>query len=295
MCEEGRRVGGSKTTDDMTPAVPPIRSYRLVALDLDGTLLNEAGGISREDAVALARFARSGGIVVLASGRMTSNIRPFYDAMGLDGPTIAYNGAMVRRSRQEGSGMILHAPLPARYADALIDWTREEHLQLNYYLDEILYARDEAGLRRYAELYSRQTGAVYEYVPDLGRFRGREPTKALIVTDPPRRDALYDIWQARWGGEVTVMRTNPEYLEFFYREAGKGKALKALADHYDIDKSLTIAFGDNDNDISMLQQAGCGVAVANAKEEVKAAANWVSPLSNNESAVGEALTQLMGW
>lgn len=276
----------------MRPEVPR-RDYRLVALDLDGTLLNDAGEVSRGDAAALARFAQSGGIVVLASGRMTDNIRPFYDALGLDGPTIACNGAMARESRQEGGKIILHTPLPARYADTLLDYTRAARLQLNYYLDETLYSCDDPALRPYADLYSRQTGAVFHFLPDLERFRGREPTKLLIVTDPPQRDALYEHWRERWGAEVTVMRTNPEYLEFFHREAGKGRALEALATHYGVAPSLTLAFGDNYNDVSMMEWAGCGVAVANAREEAKAAADWVSPLTNNESAVAEALARLL--
>jgi hypothetical protein len=89
------------------------------------------------------------------------------------------------------------------------------------------------------------------------------------------------------------MRTNPEYLEFYHREASKGNALIAVAAHYSVDPSLTLAFGDNFNDASMLQAAGCGVAVANAREEVKRIADWVSPLTNNQSAVADALGRLV--
>ena len=273
----------------------------MIALDLDGTLLDDEGKMSPADAVALRNFSESGGIVVLASGRMTDNIRPFYDRMGIDGPTIAYNGAVARGSRKAGGDIILETPLSARYADELIDYTRRERFHLNYYFDEKLYARDDPELRRFADLYARQTGAVFHFVPDLGGFRGSEPTKLIIVTDPtvpgrpdPRhRDELYDVWHARWGAEVTVMRTNPEYLEFYDREAGKGRALTALCHHYGIEQELTLAFGDNFNDVSLLRAAGCGVAVANANQEAVAAADWVSPLSNNESAVADAIKRLV--
>jgi Cof subfamily protein (haloacid dehalogenase superfamily) len=277
------------------------KPFRLLALDLDGTLLNDRGDISPRDAAALKAFAGSGGIVVFASGRMTANIRPFYDALGIDGPTIAYNGAMARQSQAPGSRVILETPLPARYGDELIDYTRRERLHLNYYLDERLYARDHPDLRRYADLYSRQTGAVFDFLPDLDRFKGREPTKALIVTDPtlpdvphPRhRDELYRVWKARWGSQVTVMQTNPEYLEFYHRDASKGAALAAIARHHGIERSLALAVGDNFNDVSMLEWAGCGVAVANAQPEVKAAADWISSLSNNESAIADVIRRLV--
>jgi Cof subfamily protein (haloacid dehalogenase superfamily) len=275
----------------------------VVALDLDGTLLDDAGNVSPADTAALQRFSAAGGIVVLASGRMTANIRPFYDVIRIDGPTIAYNGALARDSQAAGGGVILETPVPARYADEIIDYTRREHFHLNYYLGEKLYARSDPDLRHFAELYSKQTGALFQFVPDLEQFRGGKPTKLIIITDPtvpgspdPRhRDELHGFWHARWGAEPGVMlyKTNPEYLEFCHREAGKGTALLAVARHYGIDQSHTMAFGDNFNDVSMLLAAGCGVAVANANEEATAAADWVSPLTNNESAVADALERLV--
>jgi len=182
-----------------------------------------------------------------------------------------------------------------------MDYTGREHFHLNYYLDEVVYARDDPDLRRFADLYSRQTGAVFHFVPDLERFRGREPTKCILITDPtdpeklnPRhRDELYELWRARWGSQVSVMKTNPEYLEFYHREASKGTALGAIAQHCGVDPSLTLAFGDNHNDIPLLESAACGVAVANARPEVKAIADWVSPLTNNESAVADAIERLV--
>jgi len=285
----------------MSPSDSLARPFRLIALDLDGTLLDDRGEVSPADAAALREFADSGGVVVLASGRMTDNIRPFHRAMNLDGPTIAYNGALARDSQAAGARVISEIPLPAHQADQLIDYTRRENLHLNYYFGEKLYARDDPQLRRFADLYTRQTGAVFHFRPDLESFRGKPPTKALIVTDPslpgqpdPRhRDELYAVWHDRWGDEVTVMRTNPEYLEFYHRQASKAAALAAVARHLHIDQSLTLALGDNYNDVSMLRWAGCGVVVANAAEEVRAAADWVSPLTNNQSAVADALSRLL--
>lgn len=283
----------------MSPSPEP-RPFRLIALDLDGTLLNDRGEISPSDAAALRHFVGAGGLVVLASGRMTANIRPFYDILDIDGPTIGYNGALARDSQAAGSRVIVETPLPARYADELIDYTRREAFHLNYYLDEQLYARDDPNLRRFSDLYSRQTGASFSFVPDVACFRGSEPTKCILITDPtvpgkpdPRhRDELYESWHARWGTQITVMRTNPEYLEFYHREASKANALAAVACHYHIEQSLTLAFGDNYNDLSMIKWAGCGVAVANATPGVKAGADWVSPLTNNESAVADAIQRL---
>ncbi len=282
-------------------STPAPRPFRLVALDLDGTLLDGAGRISPADKAALRSFADAGGVVVLASGRMTANIRPFYEVIGIDGPTIAYNGAMARDSRAAGEAVILETALPARYADEMLDYTARERFHLNYYHQETLYARDDAELRRFAELYSRQTGATYHLLPDLERFRGCEPTKLILVTDPtdplrpdPRhRDELYAVWHARWGAEVTVMRTNPEYLEFYHKGASKGRALAAVASHLGIPQEFTMTFGDNFNDVSMLEWAGLGIAVANANADAVAGADWVSPLTNDQSAVADAMERFV--
>ena len=280
---------------------PEKRPIRIIALDLDGTLLDDRGEVSPLDRAALRGFQDRGGLVVLASGRMTAAIRPAGKKMGIDGPIIAYNGAMARDALARGNALLLHRPLPASYGDELIDYGRREGFHLNYYLDDKLYASGDPGLRRYADIYARQTGSIFEFVPDLGVFKGSCPTKIILITDrsvpgrynPRGRDELFAVWRRRWGEEVSITMTNPNYLEFWHREVDKGTALAAVAAHYGIPREETMAFGDARNDSPMLRWAGLGVAVANAHEEVKAAADYVSPLSNNESAVGEAIGLLV--
>ena len=285
----------------MRRPAPDPKPFRILALDLDGTLLNARGEVSAEDAGALQWFADRGRTVVLASGRMTATIRTHQQALGLDGPTIAYNGAMVREPEAEGGKVILHRPLPARYADELIEYALAQRLCLNYYLDETLYARDDPDLRHFSELYTRRTGAAFRFVPDLRVFRGQDPTKALIVTeptipgafDPRRRDELYQLWTGRWGDQILVERSEPEYLEFLHLQAHKGAALAAVAERDGVDRSLVLAIGDSFNDVTMLEWAGCSVAVANAAPEAKRVANWVSPLGHDESTVADAIARLV--
>jgi len=272
----------------------------MVALDLDGTLLNRQGEVSRDDAAALHRMRDLGALVVLASGRMTAAIRPWYHRLHIDGPVIAYNGGMVRDSAAKGEAVLFEKALPARYGDPLIDYADERHFHLNYYLHDALYAKDDPALRRFADLYADQTGSIYHFVDSLQQFKGCDPTKIILITDPstperpdPRhRDELYDEFDARWGGEVSLFKTNPEYLEFLNREADKGVGLAALAAVYGIPREQTIAFGDAGNDGPMLAWAGCGVAVANALPEVRQQADYVSPYSNDQSAVARALEEL---
>jgi len=277
--------------------IPVKRRYRMVALDLDGTLLNDAGQVSPDDAAALHHMRELGALVVLASGRMTPTIRPCYHRLGIDGPVLAYNGAMVRDSEEKGEALLFERALPARYADWLLDYADERHFLLNYYLHDTLYARDDPELRRLADLYAGRTGSVYHFLPSLEQFKGRDPTKVIILADPSlpgqfdprRRDELYDEFKARWEGEVSIFKTNPEYLEFLNRETDKGIGLQALAEVYGVPREDIIAFGDAGNDAPMLAWAGLGVAVANAFPEARAAADYVASCTNNESAVARTL------
>jgi len=264
------------------------RPIRLIALDLDGTLFSEDKTISPRNRDALRRASEAGVVVALASGRMTDCIAPAADALGIDCPIIAYNGGMVRGPEADGRAVLFHRPLGASYGDELIDFCRGRYL-LNIYHDDRLYAEETPELRRFSEIYATRTGANYEYVPDLGRFAGLGPTKAVIVTDPPEREHLHAEWYERWGGETTIVKTDPEYLEFMERGTDKGVALVGLCEALGVPPEAAMACGDGDNDAEMLAAAGLGVAMANATPRTLAAADEVSPLTHAQDAVADAV------
>ena len=267
---------------------------RLIALDLDGTLLDSSLAIPRENRAALARAAAEGIRIVLASGRMTSCMEKFADQADLDGPVISYNGAMVRGARSAGRPLIFSRPLPSPAADDLVDLCAARRLFLNYYLDDALYAVDDPRLRRFADLYADRTGAVYRLVGSLAPFKGGEPSKLLIVADPPARDGLYDELAPAWRERGTLLKTNPEYLEFLNRRTDKGEALAALARHLGIRREQVAAVGDGDNDASMLRAAGVGVALANATAAAKAASERVTHSDHDHGGAAEAIEFLLG-
>lgn len=271
---------------------PTGRDIRLIALDLDGTLLDSWGRIPGRNRLALRAAAERGVVIALASGRMTDCITPFAEEIGLDCHVMAYNGGMVRSPPgvgwAEGREVLFHRPLQASYGGALIEYCRDRYM-LNFYHDDRLYAQGAPDLRRYADIYSNQTGAVYDFVDDLGRFAGSEPTKLILITDPPERDRLYDEWVGRWGGETTIVKTNPEYLEFLNRDTDKGVALRALGEALGLSTREIMALGDGDNDAQMLREAGLGVAMANASPLSKKSARVVSELTNDQCAVADAV------
>jgi hypothetical protein len=272
-------------------------SIRLIAMDLDGTLLDEECHFTAMDAAAIRQAQERGLIIVLASGRPPQMIYPTAEKLGVCGPLIAYNGAAVYDNCLPGAKRFFHCALPAQYADELIDYAHRERFQLNYVLDDVIYAEDAPDLRPYAELYAARTSALFTYVPSLAQFKGNSPTKTLIVTeradpahpDPRDRDELFKYWKNRWDNEVYVTPSQPEFLEFLNKAVSKGTALAMVAEHCGVAQEEVLALGDAENDAPMLAWAGIGAAVANASQAAKAVANYVSPFTCLQSAVAEAI------
>jgi len=274
-----------------------VEKIKLIALDLDGTLLDDSGQIPEENRKVLQECAKNKVLIVLSSGRMTDCISPIADKLGVDCPIIGYNGAMVRGRGSEKRKIIYHNPLPSQYGDLLIDYCLKEKFHLNYYLDDILYAQEDESLEKYALIYARQTGAKFHFLKDITTLKGKASTKLILITDHQHedtfrtRDAQYEHFVQQLGGEVNLVKTNPEYLEFLRKGVDKGIGLKNLAQFYGIKRENIIAFGDGENDLQMLKFAGMGVALANAKEKVKEAADCVLEWDNNQPAIAKFLAQ----
>jgi len=266
------------------------RSIRLIALDVDGTLLTDGKELPAVNREALHAAQAKGVHIAIATGRMIPSIEPIEELLGMDCALIAYNGAKVVTPRAEGRECIQHKPLDPGLAGRLLVFARDGGYLLNFYIDDVLYAEEpvsEEG-RRLAEIYATRTGAKYHFT-DLDRFAGRSPTKAILLADPQERDRLWEHFRAELDGQATVTRSDPEYLEFMARDVNKGTALPVLAGHFGISTSEILAMGDADNDQELLEQAGLGVAVANARDVAKKAARFVTRRTSAEGAVAEAV------
>jgi Cof subfamily protein (haloacid dehalogenase superfamily) len=262
-------------------------SYRLCALDLDETFLNPEHAISPRNHDAVRALIARGVTVVLASGRMHESALPYADALQLDTPIISYNGAMVKQART--GELWLHETIPAERAQVVMDFCQERGLQLNYYLHDKLYtAADTSWLR----LYEARTNAPVAFEPELyTKMWTTRPTKLIIVDTPEYTSELMPYFQNLFGESLYVTKSTDEYLEFMPPEANKGNALAVVAAHYGVSQAETLAFGDSYNDIPMIAWAGLGVAVANAKQELRAVADRVIGRSA-EDAVGIALEEI---
>ncbi len=261
--------------------------FRLVAIDLDGTLVDAQNKIAEEDAQAVREAAAAGIEVVLASGRMHAATAAICTDLGIENPVVAYNGARVTDMRT--GEVIFHQPLEKEHAAEIIESIEERGLHLNLYLDDVLHVRE---IDAWGKLYAERTGSVLVASGDLRQFVGTQPTKLLVIAEPERIKELYQEYAARYGEVMYVTITNPEYLEFMNKEVSKGKGLAKAAEYLGVPREQVLAIGDGFNDKAMLEWAGTAVAMGNAVDEVKAVADVVAP-PLEEHGVAWAIRELL--
>jgi Cof subfamily protein (haloacid dehalogenase superfamily) len=266
-----------------------LPNIKLIAIDLDGTLVHNAHDIPERNLAALKMVMDQGVAVAIATGRMHTSARQFVSRLGIGSstPIISYNGAMVRLP--DATEPLLHVPLPADLAAEIVQYSVEQQFHLNYYLDDIMYSTH---IDHWGWLYYRRTGDLPRPVGDLRRFTGCEPTKLLVESYPPETDRLLPLLQARFSEKVYVTRSMPEYIEFLNKEASKGAAVKWLAGHLGLQREQVMAMGDMLNDLPMIEWAGIGVAMPRASEAVRAAADFIP--EHEEEGVAEALEKFFG-
>jgi Cof subfamily protein (haloacid dehalogenase superfamily) len=251
-------------------------TYRLIVLDVDGTLVGADRRIPASTLGAL-RAARERGIrVTLATGRMYASARPFAETIEADAPLILYNGARIENWPNRTVLMATALARPdARRALLLL---REFPLHVNLYVGERLFIERVTPA---AEASMRKDGVEAHPVGDLVVFLDgvpEEPIKLLIIGSGEVLEAFAQRFRPdedAYGPEL--VRSEEEYLEVLPRGVSKGRALLRLCEHLGIEPALVAAFGDNRNDADMLARAGLGVAMATAPPEVRAAARLVAP------------------
>ena len=266
-----------------------METIKLIALDLDGTLLHSDKTISAANSSAIQEAAAKGIQIVLASGRMYSATAKYAQQMEFpqDAYIVSYNGALARQLN--GGSPLVSCPLDPKHADELIQFTQNNDLHLNYYLDDVLYTRRQD---KWSDLYSRRTGCKSEFVGDLSRFNGCSPTKLVILDDGDAVKRLKEELSRRLGPDVQILITDDEYLEFMNPEATKANALAAIAKKLNIDQKDCVAFGDGYNDIPMLKWAGRGIAMSNGRPELLAQIAEHAP-SADEDGVAVKIRELI--
>lgn len=264
-----------------------LEQPRIIAIDLDGTLLTHAKTISPRNKAAIEAARAHGTAVVLASGRTHEATGKYSHLLGMAPAdiVISYNGARV--GELDGP-RLFERGVPADLAAYVIDYAEEHQLHLNFYYEDTLYVRD---LNEWSRLYQGRTGTQPHPIGSLQKMKGKSPTKLLIVNSLERTNGLIAPMKVHFGESLYITKTDDEYLEFMNPQVNKGAALAFVAEKLGVDRSLTWAFGDNYNDIPMLEWAGRSFAMANGKPEAKAAAADEAP-DSEEDGVAQVLERV---
>lgn len=260
---------------------------KLIALDIDGTLTNDQKEITPKTRDTLLEIQENGVRIVLASARPTPGLYKTAGQLQLEkhqGILMAYNG-----------GKIVHASSGQTLCE--IHMNQEKTRNLLHFLETLpvtvilddgaqFYVTDAHG---YKVKYECQNNCMQcTEVDNLADFLHFSPIKLLLSVDPSNIFEIQNTIRSHLDDNLTVVRTAPFYLEIIPAEINKGKGLRDICNHLGIHLTDTAAFGDSENDIPMLEAAGCGVAMENAEDAVKNSADRVT-LSNNEDGIAYAI------
>jgi Cof subfamily protein (haloacid dehalogenase superfamily) len=226
---------------------------------------------------AVVRDTRAAGIpFVVVTGRMFRSVKPYLDELGLDEPVVCYQGAVVANA---AGVFVRHVPIPLQLARDVIAAVTEGDHHLNCYVDDELYvAETTPEARAYAD---------FQHIPlnpvgDLLAWLDRPPTKLVAVGERHVMDALEREMKARFDRRLYISKSLPEFLEFAAPEVTKATGLAVAAELAGFQLDRTVAFGDGENDVELLEVAGYAVAVENAHERVLAVADLVCPRDSEE-------------
>ncbi|MDY6012535.1 sugar-phosphatase [Clostridium sp.] len=255
--------------------------YKLIALDMDGTLLNDDKVVSERNKEALRKAKELGVYVVLASGRPIEGLLKFLeelDLLGEDDYVLSYNGCLVQKTKSREA--VCDVTLKGRDLKYLKELADEAGLNIHAFSKEkgLITPKEN----KYTTYEAHHNGIDF-HIDDFKDIKDEEDIIKVMMIDEPE---ILDAGMKKLPNEVyekySVAKSAPFFLEFFNKEANKGVGVKLLANHLGIKREEVITVGDEMNDFSMIEYAGLGVAMGNACDKIKEISNFITDTNNND-------------
>lgn len=266
--------------------------YKLLVLDVDGTLLNDEREISKRTLAALLKVQQMGVRIVLASGRPTYGLMPLAKTLELGnygGFVLSYNGCQIIKA-QNGE-ILFERRINPEMLPYLEKKARKNGFAIFTYHNDTLitdssdneYIKNEALLNNLKIIKEDEFSTAIDFAP----------CKCMLVSD--KEEALIELeqhWEKRLAGTLDAFRSEPYFLEVVPCGVNKANTLGALLEHLEVTREEAIAVGDGVCDVTMLQLAGMGIAMGHSQDSVKVCADYVTA-SNEEDGVALAVEKLI--
>lgn len=266
---------------------------KILFTDMDGTLLDRKKHIPAANLQAIQRTLSAGNSVVICTGRSFSSAKSFVEELGLTKKgcyAIVYNGGLIYDCHT--GEVIFQKSLLLPYVTHIFQEAAKSGIHCQTYVDDyVVTTKDSPELAQYK--WSSQMKVKID--PLLTSHLQEEPVKVLTscLRDRARHEAYRDSLQEWAKGKVSLFFSSEYYLEHVPEGVSKGAAIHWLCSYLDVPVSDTLAVGDAENDISMLDAAGFAVCMKNGTEETKQHADYITALDNNQGGVAEVIEKYM--
>ena len=261
--------------------------YRLIALDLDGTLLNSGMKVSEANQEALRKAVESGAKVVLATSRWFGLAKRTADRLGLDTPIICSNGA---EARYPDGREIFHLPLDAEAAREIVTWGDDNGWEMFTTVGTSTYMNHRPGI-----IPEKLPGGLKVADRQSDHLRDADPTCVQIWQEASVRE-VSERFASKYGDRVRFSFNEPigqpHYVVITHPDSEKAKALATVCEALGVLAEEVIAMGDSESDLAMLSWAGLGIAMRNSPDIVRKEALTIAP-SNDEDGVAWAIDRFL--
>lgn len=251
---------------------------KLVAIDLDGTLLRSNKRLSRANAQAIADVTNLGVHVVLASARPPRGVRDIYHRLALDTLQVNYNGALIH-DMPRGKN-VFHQPMPVALAKKIVKLARRKDPDVVISVEVL----DKWYTDHVDDKLPTETSKHFspDFVGPLDAFLTVPVTKLMLLAPPEKLKPIHAAVRTKFANDIAILISDDYLIQLVHKQVDKASALKLVAEQYNIPREQIMAIGDAPNDIGMVQWAGLGIAMDNAWPQLKKVANHIAPPNDND-------------
>jgi Cof subfamily protein (haloacid dehalogenase superfamily) len=270
--------------------------FKLIFIDIDGTLLTSDHQISAGTLSAIKRVSETNRVpVILTTARPPQAVEKIYSGLNLVAPVVCFNGALIiDKAGKENFSVLQSIAIDTAFLDTIHNIASDYRISVSFYKNEEWFSGNNDDWIQQEEQITGTKATISDANTLIQKCKtGNEgPHKILLMGEPGEISAAEPLLKESTGNHLNIYKSKPSYLEIMNGAASKTSAMQFLLSKYCLTNNEVLAIGDNFNDIEMLQYAGIGIAMGNAPEEVKAHAGFIT-LDNDSEGIKFALDKFI--